>query len=301
VTRLAARRRAGLSGALPPQVLLLGSIASVQFGAGIAVRLFDQAGPGGVVLMRLLFSGALLWTIARPSLRGRSRAAITAAVGFGLILGTMNWSFYEALDRLPLGVAVTIEFLGPLGVALAGSRRALDLVWVMLAGVGVALLTLHGESGRVTLAGVLLALIAAVCWAAYILLSQRVGAEFEALDGLAISLAVASLVVLPVGLAQGGTTLLRPEVFVGGLGVAMLSSLIPYSLEIIALRRLSASTFGLLMSLEPAFGALAGVIVLGQSLTVVMLVAIVMVVLASIGTTVYSGRLPQKLAAQTPQ
>jgi inner membrane transporter RhtA len=298
VTRLAARRRAV---ALPPQVLLLGSIASVQFGAGIAVRLFDQAGPGGVVLMRLLFSGALLWAIARPPLGGRSRAAIAAAVGFGLILGTMNWSFYEALDRLPLGIAVTIEFLGPLGVALAGSRRALDLLWVALAGSGVALLTLHGEGGQVTLAGVLLALVAAVCWAAYILLSQRVGAEFEALDGLAISLAVASLVVLPVGLAQGSTTLLRPEVFLGGLGVAMLSSLIPYSLEIVALRRLSASVFGLLMSLQPAFGALAGVIVLGQSLTVVMVAAIVMVVLASIGTTVCSSRLPRRFPAQRPQ
>jgi inner membrane transporter RhtA len=301
VTRLAARRRTGQSVALPPQVLLLGSIASVQFGAGIAVRLFDQAGPGGVVLMRLLFSGALLWAFARPPLGGRSRTAIAAAVGFGLILGTMNWSFYEALDRLPLGVAVTIEFLGPLGVALAGSRRALDLVWVVLAGSGVALLTLHREGGEVTPAGVLLALVAAVCWAAYILLSQRVGAEFEALDGLAISLAVASLVVLPVGLAQGGTTLLRPEVFLGGLGVAMLSSLIPYSLEIVALRRLSASVFGLLMSLQPAFGALAGVIVLGQSLTVVMLGAIVMVVLASIGTTVYSRRPPRGFPAQGQQ
>lgn len=298
MTRLGARRRAV---SLPPQVLLLGSIASVQFGAGIAVRLFDQAGPGGVVLMRLLLSGALLWAIARPRLRGRSRAAIAAAVGFGLILGTMNWSFYEALDRLPLSVAVTIEFLGPLGVALAGSRRVLDLLWVVLAGIGVALLTLHGGSGNVTLAGVLLALLAAACWAGYILLSQRVGAEFEALDGLAISLAVASLVVLPVGLAQGGTTLLRPEVLIGGLAVAMLSSLIPYSLEIVALRRLSASTFGLLMSLEPAFGTLAGVIVLGQSLTVVMVLAVVMVVLASIGTTVYSRRPPPRMRGQGPQ
>jgi inner membrane transporter RhtA len=186
-------------------------------------------------------------------------------------------------------------------VALAGSRQALDLLWIVLAGVGVALLTLHGDNSRVTLAGVLLALVAAACWAAYILLSQRVGAEFEALDGLAISLAVASLVVLPVGLVQGGAALLRPGVLAGGLAVAMLSSLIPYSLEIIALRRLSASTFGLLMSLQPAFGALAGVIVLGQSLTVVMVVAIVMVVLASIGTTVYSRRPPPRMPAQGPK
>jgi inner membrane transporter RhtA len=270
----------------PPQLLLLGSIASVQFGSAFADKLFVQAGPGGVVFLRLALSAAMLLAISRPSLRGRSRSDLRAAVAFGLVLGAMNWSFYEALDRLPLGVAVTIEFLGPLAVAVAGSRRLLDAVWVVLAAGGVGLLALRGDHHDIDPVGILLALVAGACWAAYILLSKRVGATFAALDGLAIALAVGTLLVLPVGLAQGGTVLLHPSVLAGGLAVAMLSSLIPYSLEIMALRRLRASTFGLLMSLEPAFAALAGVIVLSQHLTGILLIALVMVVTASVGTTV---------------
>jgi inner membrane transporter RhtA len=270
----------------PPQLLLLGSIASVQFGSAFADKLFAQAGPGGVVLLRLALSAAILLAISRPRLRGRTRADLGAAIAFGLVLGGMNWSFYEALDRLPLGVAVTIEFLGPLGVAVAGSRRLLDAVWVVLAAGGVGLLALRGDNHDIDPAGIALALLAGACWAGYILLSKRVGASFAALDGLAIALAVGTLLVLPAGIAQGGTALLHPGVLAGGLAVALLSSLIPYSLEIVALRRLKASTFGLLMSLEPAFAALAGVIVLSQPLTGVLLVALVMVVIASVGTTV---------------
>ena len=224
----------------PPQLLLLGSIASVQFGSAFADKLFAQARPGGVVLLRLALSGAMLLAISRPRLRGRTRADLRAAIAFGLVLGGMNWSFYEALDRLPLGVAVTIEFLGPLTVAVAGSRRLLDAVWVVLAAGGVGLLALRGDNHDID----------------------------------------------PVGIAQGGTALLHPGVLAGGLAVALLSSLIPYSLEIVALRRLKASTFGLLMSLEPAFAALAGVIVLSQHLTGILLIALVMVVTASVGTTV---------------
>jgi inner membrane transporter RhtA len=273
----------------PPQLLLLGSIASVQFGSAFADKLFAQAGPGGVVLLRLALSAAMLLAISRPSLRGRTRADLGAAVAFGLVLGGMNLSFYEALDRLPLGVAVTIEFLGPLAVAVAGSRRLLDGVWVVLAAGGVGLLAVRGDTHDIDPVGVALALLAGACWAGYILLSKRVGASFAALDGLAIALAVGTLLVLPVGIAQGGTALLHPGVLAGGLAVALLSSLIPYSLEIVALRRLRASTFGLLMSLEPAFAALAGVIVLSQHLTGILLIALVMVVTASVGTTV-SGR-----------
>jgi inner membrane transporter RhtA len=272
-------------------VLVLGGIGSVQFGAAFANKLFAQAGPGGVVLLRLALSAALLLAIARPSLRGRSPADVRAAVAFGLVLAGMNWSFYEALDRLPLGVAVTIEFTGPLVVAVAGSRRMLDLVWVGLAAGGVALLALRGGSEGVHIAGVLLALVAAACWAAYILLSQRVGAAFAQLDGLAIALGVGTFLVIPAGVVQGGDALLRPAVLGGGLAVALLSSLIPYSLEIMALRWLSASAFGLLMSLEPAVAALAGVIVLGQPLTMVVAVALVMVVAASVGTTLTARRL----------
>jgi inner membrane transporter RhtA len=260
----------------------------VQFGSAFADRLFPQAGPGGVVLLRLLLSAAILLGFARPTLRGRTRNDIVAAVAFGLVLAGMNWSFYEALNRLPLGVAVTIEFTGPLVVAVAGSRRALDLLWVALAAGGVVLLALRGGHHGVHAAGVLLALVAATCWAGYILLSQRVGAAFAQLDGLAIALGIGTLLVIPAGVVEGGSALLRPSVLAGGLGVALLSSLIPYSLEIMALRRLRASRFGLLMSLEPAVAALAGVIVLSQALTTVLGVALVMVVAASVGTTLTS-------------
>lgn len=284
---------------VPPQVLLLGSIASVQFGAAIANKLFDQAGPGGVVFLRLALSALMLTAFVRPSLRGHSRSAVAAVVAYGLILGTMNWSFYEAIDRLPIGVAVTIEFVGPLAVAVAGSRRPLDLLWVALAAGGVVLLALRGEQHGISAVGVLLALVAAAGWAAYILVSKRVGAEWAQLDGLAVALCIGTLVVTPVGIIQGGTDLLRPSLIGGGAAVAMLSSIVPYSLELMALRRLAASTFGLLMSLEPAVAALAGVLVLGQNLHAITLVAIAMVVVASAGTT-WLGRpaaVPAEVAA----
>ncbi|MDQ1667012.1 MAG: inner rane transporter RhtA, partial [Actinomycetota bacterium] len=172
---------------VPPEALVLGGIGSVQFGTAFGNKLFDEAGPAGVVLLRVALAAIILLAFVRPSLRGRSRADLLAAGAFGVVLGCMNWSFYEAIDRLPIGVAVTIEFTGPLAVAVAGSRRALDLVWVTLAGGGVVLLTLRGGQHGVHTAGVLLALVAAVCWAAYILLSQRVGAAFAQLDGLAVA------------------------------------------------------------------------------------------------------------------
>ncbi|MGH8963652.1 MAG: EamA family transporter [Jatrophihabitantaceae bacterium] len=273
---------------VPPQLLLLGSIGSVQFGAAFAARLFDQAGPGGIVLLRLGLSAAILLAVARPSVRGRTRSDVLSAVAFGVVLGGMNWSFYEALDRLPLGIAVTIEFLGPLGVAVAGSRRALDGLWIVLAGGGVVLIALRGSHAGVTALGIVLVLIAAACWACYILLSKRVGSVFPALDGLAIALGVGTLITLPAGIVEGGSALGRPEVLAGGLAVALLSSLIPYSLEIVALRRLRPSAFGLLMSLEPAVAALAGVLVLSQPLSGVLAVAIAMVIVASVGTTLTS-------------
>jgi inner membrane transporter RhtA len=269
----------------PPQVLLLGSIGSVQFGAAFAARLFDRAGPGGLVFLRLALSALILLALARPSLRGRSASDVRAAVAFGLVLGAMNWSFYEALDRLPLGVAVTIEFLGPLAVAVAGSRRALDLVWVALAGGGVALLALRGSHHGITAFGVVLVLIAATCWALYILLSKHVGSAFPGLDGLAVALVVGALLTLPAGVVQGGSALGEPAVLAGGLAVALLSSLIPYSLEIVALRRLPPSVFGLLMSLEPAVAALAGVLVLSQALSAALALSMAMVIIASDGTT----------------
>ena len=276
----------------PPEVLLLGSIASVQFGSAFADTLFPKAGPAGLVMLRLVLSAAILLSIARPSLRGRTRPDIAAAIAFGLILGTMNWSFYEAIQRLPLGVAVTIEFVGPLAVAVIGSRRRLDLLWISLAGGGVALLALRGGSSGVHATGIVLVLIAAACWALYIGLSKRVGSAFAQLDGLAIALGVGAVLVIPAGIVEGGRALLWPSVLAGGLGVALLSSLIPYSLEIIALRRLPAARFGLLMCLQPAVATLAGVIVLGESINLVLVIALLMVVAASIGTTLASPRPP---------
>jgi inner membrane transporter RhtA len=280
----------GGSVAVPPQILVLGGIASVQFGAAFANKLFDQAGPAGVVLMRLAFSAIALLILARPKLRGRTRRDWYIAIAFGLVLAGMNWSFYEALKLLPLGVAVTIEFVGPLAVAVAGSRKLLDVVWVGLAGGGVILLSVGGSHGSLSTRGLLLALLAGTLWGCYILLSQRVGAAFSGLEGLAIALAVGSVVLIPAGLAQGGSALLRPSVLAGGLVVALMSSVIPYSLELMALRRLSAATFGLLMSLEPAVAALAGVLVLSQKLHLRTIVAIGMVVAASVGTTLESRR-----------
>jgi inner membrane transporter RhtA len=280
----------GASVAVSPQILVLGGVASVQFGAAFANKLFDQAGPAGVVLMRLAFSAIALLILARPKLRGRTRRDRYIAVAFGLVLAGMNWSFYEALKLLPLGVAVTVEFVGPLAVAVAGSRKLLDVVWVGLAGGGVILLSAGGPHGSLSTRGLLLALLAGTLWACYILLSQRVGAAFSGLDGLAIALAVGSVVLIPAGLAQGGSALLRPSVLAGGLVVALMSSVIPYSLELMALRRLSAAAFGLLMSLEPAVAALAGVLVLSQKLHLRTIVAIGMVVAASVGTTLESQR-----------
>lgn len=273
---------------VPPQVLVLGGIASVQFGAAIASKLFAQAGPGGVVLLRLALAAVMLTAVARPAIRGRTRSDYLAVLGYGLILGVMNWCFYEALDRLPLGVAVTVEFTGPLAVAVAGSRRALDGLWVVLAGGGVVLLALRGDNSHVSVVGVLLALAAGACWAGYILISQRVGRTWAQLDGLALALCVGTLVVIPAGIVEGGSALLRPSLLAGGVAVAILSSILPYSFELIALRRLRAATFGLLMSLEPAVAALAGVLLLSQPLRLVTTAAIVMVVVASVGTTLTS-------------
>lgn len=280
--------------AVPPQGLILIGIASVQFGSAFANKLFDQAGPAGVVLMRLAFSAAVLLAITRPRLRGRSRRDLVAVAGFGLVLASMNWSFYEALKLLPLGPAVTIEFVGPLTVAILGSRKLLDLVWALLAASGVALLAFDGSAHSLNPRGLLLALLAGAFWGAYILLSQRVGSAFDGLQGLAIALAVGAVELLPAGLIDGGSALLRPQVLAGGLAVALLSSLIPYSVELTALRRIRAATFGLLMSLEPAFAALAGILVLGERLGLRTATAVLLVIIASIGTTLQAPDEPAK-------
>src|SRR5215216_3644504 len=258
--------------------MVLAAAGSLQVGAAFAVTLFDELGPAGAAFLRLAFAAVVLWAIWRPRLAGDLRLA----AAFGVALGLMNLSIYESMDRIPLGVAVTIEFSGPLLVAVLGSRRPLDAVWILLAAAGILLLADPG-GGSVDGLGVLFALTAAVCWAAYIHLSQRTGRAFPGGSGLALAMVVGALVVAPAGFIQGGGALAEPDLLGSALVVALASSVLPYSLELEALRRLPAAVFGVLMSLEPAVAALAGLVVLGQDLGARELLAIAMVVVASAG------------------
>jgi inner membrane transporter RhtA len=269
---------------VPPIALVLGGVTSIQFGAALAATLFDDLGPAGVSVLRLGFAAIILMALFRPRVRGRPARVLGLAVAFGLILGGMNLSFYEALDRIPLGVAVTIEFAGPLAVAVATSRRRLDLVWAALAAVGIVLLSDPFGAGIDTM-GLILALAAAALWGAYILIAQRATAHFESSEGVALAMVAGALVPLVPGVAEAGTTLLHPQWLALGAGVALLSSVIPYSLETESLRRLPANVFGVLMSIEPAVAAIAGFLVLGQSLSARDVVAIGFVVTASVGVS----------------
>jgi inner membrane transporter RhtA len=267
-----------------PRALLLVAVAvgSVQFGAALARTLFDEAGPAGTVLVRVGIAALLLTLLWRPSVRGHARDEWRLVVAFGLALAVMNLCFYEALDRIPLGLAVTFEFVGPLGVALAGSRRPLDLVWVALAGTGILFIASPGTSDLDAL-GIAFALAAGAAWAAYILLSARTGRVFPGGGGLALAMCVAAAVLLPAGIADAGGALLEPDVLLIGAGVAILSSAIPYSAELEALRLMPEHVFGVLLSLEPAVAALAGYLVLDQSLGPREVVGIALVMAATAG------------------
>lgn len=262
--------------------LVLGGIVSVQVGAAFATTLFDEIGPGGTVFLRIAFAALILLAIWRPAVRIRERSTARDVLLFGLVFAGMNLSFYAALDRIPLGIAVTLEFVGPLGVAILRSRRRRDLAWVGLAAAGLLLLSpVPGSDLDAMGAG--LALLAGVCWGAYILLSSRVGAVIPGGAGLALAMAVGALLVTPVGLADGGGDLLDPELLAVGFLVAILSSALPYSLELEALRRLPEGVFGVMMSLEPAVAALVGFIGLEQGLAAREVLAIALVLAASAG------------------
>ena len=282
---------------MPPSALVLIGVFSVQFGAGLAARLFTQIAPAAVTGLRLWTSAAVMAIVgARPlrnaltDLMGRRSwrdAAVVAA--FGVTLAVMNFSIYQSFARIPLGISVTVEFLGPLGLAVATSRRLLDLLWVAFAGAGVALLAHGGLSttaGRGTAAiGVAFALLAALSWAGYILLSRATGQRFGGSTGLTIAMLVAAIVITPVGVAAGGKTLLRPTILLAGLGIGLLSSIIPYSLEMEALRRIPPRIFGIWMSLEPAAAALVGLVLLDQSLAAREWLAIGCVMVACAGAS----------------
>jgi inner membrane transporter RhtA len=278
---------------VPAIAFVLGAIVSVQFGAALAGTLFDDHDASAVSLLRLGFAAIVLLAVWRPRVRAYARADLRLAVVFGLCLGFMNFTFYEAIERIDLGIAVTLEFLGPLGVAVAGSRSRRDVLWVVLAGAGVLLLANPGGADAPDAVGVAFALAAGVFWAAYILLAARAGQRFSGGTGLALAMAVAVLVPLGPGLATGGGELWGTEVLLIGFGVALLSSVVPYSLETEALRRMPKHVFGVMMSLEPAVAALAGFLVLSQDLGARELVAVGLVVAASAGATRFAPGPPE--------
>ena len=278
----------GLLARAPSGGLVVGAIASVQFGSAIAATLFARIGPGGAVLLRLLFGAIIVVALWRPRLRGRSRRDLALAAVFGLILAGMNFSFYSAIHRIPLGIGVTLEFIGPLAVAIFGSRRWIDLLWVALAAGGIVALA-RGQTHGLDALGAGLAVLAGCLWGAYILINARVGRAFERGTGLALALCVSLVAMLPIGLAQGGAHLFDARTLALGAAVGMLSSAIPYSFEIEALRRIAPPVFGVLMSIEPAMAAIAGLIVLGQGLSARAIAGIALVVSASIGAS-RSGR-----------
>jgi inner membrane transporter RhtA len=264
-----------------PLLLVLTAIVSVQFGGALAATLVPEIGSGGSVTLRLVFATVILWAIARPRVRGHSRAAWWTVLGFGAALGLMNLAFYSSLAHLPIGVAVTVEFLGPLALATALSRRLRDLAAVGAAAIGVVLISeaLDTPFADIEWTGLGLAALAGACWAAYILASGRAGREFPKLEGLALAMAVALVVTLPFGVTSVPDW--TGESVAKGLGIAVLSSVLPYSLELAALRTLSPRVFGILLSLEPAAAALAGLVVLDQRLGGLQLVGMALVVLAS--------------------
>ncbi|MET9194980.1 EamA family transporter [Streptomyces olivaceus] len=272
----------GRRGSLGPVGLVLAGGLSVQFGAALAVTLMPRAGALGVVTLRLAVAAVVMLLVCRPRLRGHSRADWGTVVVFGAAMAGMNGLFYQAVDRIPLGPAVTLEVIGPLALSVLASRRAVNLVWAGLALAGVFLLGGGGFDG-LDPAGAAFALAAGAMWAAYIVFSARTGRRFPQADGLALAMGVGALLFLPLGIVESGAELIDPVTLGLGAGVALLSSVLPYTLELLALRRLPAPTFAVLMSLEPAIAAGAGFLILDQALTAAQSAAIALVVAASIG------------------
>jgi inner membrane transporter RhtA len=272
----------GARRSLGPVALVVAGGLSVQFGAAVAVMLMPRAGALGVVTLRLVLAALVLFVICRPRLRGHSRADWATVITFGAAMGGMNMLFYQAVDRIPLGAAVTLEVLGPLALSVIASRRLVNLLWAALALGGVVLLG-GGGFERLDPVGAAFALAAGGMWAAYIIFSARTGRRFPQADGLALAMGFAALLSLPFGLVEAGSRLFVPSTLGLGLAVALMSSVLPYTLELLALRRLPAATFAVLMSLEPAIAAAAGFLVLSQALSPAEGLAIVLVVVASMG------------------
>jgi inner membrane transporter RhtA len=275
-------------GEVPAPLLVVGAAFSVRFGAAIATKAFDEVGPLGFVWLRVGFAALLLLALNARALRAAGRRPLRWVVGAGVAVACMNACFYQAIDRIPLGLATTIEFLGPLAVAVIGSRRAVDFLWVALAGAGVALLGSPGV--ELDPVGLAFAFGAAVGWASYILIAKSMLGDWSVGTGLSLTLLVAALLLTPFGLASGGSDLADGRVLALGLAVAVLGSMLPFALELAALHQLSAAAFGILLSLEPAVAALAGAVVLAQVPSAVEALAVVLVIAASAGASLGARR-----------
>ena len=272
---------------VPAPLMVLASIVSVQCGSAVARGVFDDLGAAGITLLRLALSALLLLALLRPGVRSWTKRSWRAAVLLGCVLAGMNLVFYLSLRTVPLGVAVTVEFVGPLLLALVQTRRIVDLLWALLAAGGVVLLG-SDTSSDIPVSGLALALLAGLFWAGYILASAHVGQVLPGVDGLAVALAVATVLVLPFGISGASAVLDRPSLLLPACAVALLSSVVPYGLELSALRRIPTRVFGILMSMEPAAAALSGLVILDQALGRREIAALLMVSLASVGVTLGS-------------
>ena len=291
--------KSGTLGRVSPLALVFGSIISVQFGAAISVTIFDEVGVAGSTLLRLAFAALFLFLLSRPKVSQWSATQVRTAILFGVILAAMNLAFYFAINILPVGIATTIEFLGPISIAAIFSRRLLDGLWVALAAAGVVLIAQPWNGGGdLELAGVLLALLSAFFWGIYILIAQRAGEIFPDRDGLTVAMMIGMTIAFIPGVLSGGSTLVTPHILLIGAVIGLLSSLIPYSFELEALRRMPTRVFGTLMSIEPAVAVFTGFIVLNQKPTLLELFAISLVVIASVGVTRTAPPLPAEAAIE---
>jgi len=269
-----------------PTGFLFIAILSIQFGSALAKSLFSELGPWGVVSLRVSFSALILFAIWQPRLHVEARKHYKLILAYGIVMAMMNSAFYASINRIPLGIAIAIEFTGPLVLAILKSQRWLDGLWAALAVVGIVLLTPLGGS-TLDLAGMLLALLAGVCWAVYILLAAKLGPALPGVEGLTWGLMISTLILLPVGIANAGSALLNPRLLVLGAGVALLSTALPYACEIIALRSIPVKVFGVMLSVEPMIGVLAGWLILGEKLSTRSLIACLLVSVAAAGAARY--------------
>lgn len=275
--------------------MVVGAIASLQCGSALSTTLFDRLGVSGTNFLRMATGAALLCLLARPLVRVPRRSDLALLLGFGIIVALASVAFYNALDRLPLGITVAIEFTGPLAVAVLSSRRRLDLAWAALAGLGVLLLSGALQGGDVSTAGLAFAALSAVCWAAYILVGQRVGRRFPGSAALSSSTVLAALLLAPAGIAEAGGALLDPLTLLEVAGIGLISVAVPILFEVTALRTLPARVYGILTSIEPALAALAGLVLLDQRLGGLQAVAIGFVVIASVGAAQGATAVPGEL------